>query len=180
MAEFRDVLMGRRSVRKYADRAIPTEAMGEVLEAARWAQSWANTQCWEIVLVRDPEIKAALQASVSPHNPSYQAMVSAPVLLALCGKKQSAGFYKGTAATRLGDWLMYDLGILTENIALAAHNLGLGTVVVGMFDHARAAEVLRVPDTHELVSIMPLGYPAQAVSPPPRRAVSDFTHENTF
>lgn len=180
MIALMDAIKERRSVRKYNDRQVSQDLLEQVLEAGRWAQSWANTQCWEIVVVRDPAIKTALQATVPQGNPSFQAVVATPIVLAVCGKRQSAGFYKGAAATKLGDWLMFDLGVLTQNIALAAHALGLATVVIGMFDHAKAKDILRVPADYELVSLMPLGYPAQAVSPPPRRAVSEFTHENTF
>ncbi|WP_083776511.1 nitroreductase family protein [Desulforapulum autotrophicum] len=62
----------------------------------------------------------------------------------------------------------------------AAHALGLGTVVVGWFDHDKAADILGLPGGYELVSLIPAGYPDQKGSSPKRREIKDFIHENIF
>jgi nitroreductase len=98
----------------------------------------------------------------------------------LCGKLKSSGYYKDEVTTKFGDWFMFDLGIACQNICLAAHALGLGTVVVGLFDHDRAASVLKVPAGYELVVMIPLGYPAKISSAPNRREIGAFTHPNSF
>jgi nitroreductase len=181
MAEFSDVLKQRRSIRRYKDRPVPEQSLAAVLEAVKWSPSWANTQCWEIVVVTDPEVKARLQACLPPKgNPAARAMVDAPVVLAVCGKKNSSGYYINLVTTKFGDWFMFDLGIATQSICLAAWNAGLGTVVVGLFDHDRAAAVLGVPEGYELVVMIPMGYPAKQPSAPKRREVGEFTHRNRF
>ena len=180
MSNFMDVIKGRRSIRHFQDKAIPEEVLNQVLEAARWAQSWANTQCWEIVVIRDQAIKEALQKTSPEGNPSHTALVSAPVVLALCGKLESSGFYKGATATKLGDWFLFDLGIATQNIALEAHALGLGSVVLGLFDQEAAKKILNVPEGCELATLMPLGYPAQEGTTPPRKELETFVHQDTF
>jgi len=181
MTEFMDIVRGRRSVRKYEAREVSAEALNTILEAVRWAPSWANTQCWEIVAVRDQSVKEQLQAALPPKgNPAAGAMVQAPVVLALCGKLKSSGFYKDQVTTKFGDWFMFDLGIACQNICLTAHALGLGTVVVGLFDHDKAGTVLKVPPGYELVAMIPLGFPAKISSAPNRKAISEFTHHNFF
>lgn len=181
MADFMDIVRGRRSVRKYDAREVPAEALDTILEAVRWAPSWANTQCWELVLVRDRSVKEQLQATLPPKgNPASGAMVQAPVVLALCGRLKSSGCYKDQATTKFGDWFMFDLGIACQSICLTAHALGLGTVVVGLFDHDRAKAVLQVPHGYELVVMIPLGFPAKISSAPNRREISEFTHHNAF
>ena len=75
---------------------------------------------------------------------------------------------------------MFDLGIACENLCLAAHSLGLATVMVGLFDQDRAKDILQVPAGYELVVLIPLGYPAGETSTPKRREVAEFTHNNTF
>ena len=107
-------------------------------------------------------------------------MVEAPAILVLCGKQGSSGFYKGQVTTKFGDWFMFDLGLATQSLCLAAWNLGLGTVVVGLFDHNRAAAVLGVPEGYELVAMLPLGYPAKQPAAPKRREISEFTHQERF
>jgi nitroreductase len=181
MAEFMDIVKTRRSIRKYEDRDVPPQALDTILEAVRWAPSWANTQCWEIVVVRDRAVKERLQATLPPKgNPAVGAMGQAPVVLALCGRLKSSGYYKDQVTTKFGDWFMFDLGIACQNICLTAHALGLGTVVVGLFDHDGAGAVLKVPQGYELVAMIPLGFPAKISSAPNRREIAEFTHQNSF
>lgn len=181
MQEFMSIVRGRRSVRKYEPREVPGEALAAVLESVRWAPSWANTQCWEIVVVKDPAVKEQLQATLPPKgNPALGAMVQAPVVLVLCGKLKSSGYYKDQVTTKFGDWFMFDLGIACQNICLTAHALGLGTVVVGLFDHDKARNVVNVPAGYELVAMVPLGYPTKISTAPNRREISEFTHQDRF
>ncbi len=180
MGELMDAIRERRSVRNFTDQDVSDEVLNQVLEAIRWAPSWANTQCWEIVVVRDPETKKKLQETMGKGNPATKSIVAAPVILAVCGKLQSSGYYKGEVTTKFGDWMLFDLGIATQNLCLAAHDLGLGTVITGLFDHDKAKAILGVPEGFELVSLIPLGYPSKVPSPPKRREISEFTHREKF
>ncbi len=180
MAEFREVLQGRRSIRKFEDRPVPPESLQRVLEAVMWSPSWANSQCWEVIRVTDPERRERLQQTMGKGNPATKAIVSAPELLALCGRLKAAGYYKGQVTTKFGDWFMFDLGIACQSLCLAAWDQGLGTVIVGLFDQDRANEVLELPEDYECVVLIPLGYPAQSPKPPKRRPVEEFTHKDKF
>jgi len=180
MADFMDVLKERRSIRSYEDREIPEDVLNQVLDAVKWSPSWANTQCWEIVVVKDPALKERLQGAMPPTNPASKAMVGAPVVIALCGKLKSAGYYKDAATTKFGDWFLFDLGLAAQTLCLAAQDLGLGTVITGLFDQDKAAGVLNVPEGYELVSLIPIGYPAKTGAAPKRKEVPEFTHQDTF
>jgi nitroreductase len=176
-----DVIKERRSIRHYETTPVPDDMLQTVLEAVMWAPSWANTQCWEIIVVRDPAIKAKLQTTLPPKGqPASAAVVQAPVVLAVCAKLKSSGYYKGEVTTKFGDWFMFDLGIASQNLCLAAHHLGLGTVMVGLFDQDKAKAILNVPEGYELVLLIPLGYPAKKSGAPSRRPVSEFTHKDGF
>ncbi|MDL2286406.1 nitroreductase family protein [Desulfococcaceae bacterium OttesenSCG-928-F15] len=180
MSELLNTLKKRRSVRKFQDRPISDEDLEKILEAVQWSPSWANTQCWEIISVKDPVLREKLQQTLSPRNPATKAVITAPELLVLCGIKKSSGFYGGTASTILGDWMLYDLGIATQSIGLVAEDLGLAMVVVGFFDQNRAAEILNVPDNVQVVSMMPMGYPDQSPKAPERKAIASFFHRDTY
>jgi len=180
MSELVQVLKGRRSIRNFQSQEVPEEVLNLILEAVQWSPSWANTQCWEVVVVKNQDTKQKLQETLSQGNPATRAMVEAPAILVLCGKQGSSGFYKGQVTTKFGDWFMFDLGLATQSLCLAAWNLGLGTVVVGLFDHNRAAAVLGVPEGYELVAMLPLGYPAKQPAAPKRREISEFTHLEKF
>ena len=180
MDDLMNIIKTRRSIRAYQENDIPEEILNQVLESIRWSPSWANTQCWEIVLVKDRAQKERLKETLRDTNPAKKAIVQAPVVLALCGKTKISGYYKGQVTTKFDDWLMFDLGIATQSLCLTAQSVGLGTVVVGLFDHYRAKEVLKVGDEYELVALIPIGYPAKDSPAPKRREIKEFTHYDTF
>jgi nitroreductase len=180
MSEFFQVLEQRRSIRKYEDRDVPEELVHRILEAVRWSPSWTNCQCWEIVVVRDAATKEKLQETILPKNPATKAIVAAPVVLAVCGRLGVSGYYDNQPSTKFGDWYLFDLGIATQSLCLAAQDLGLSTVIVGLLDHDRAKAVLNVPDGVELVALIPLGYSAKTPSAPKRREAAEFTHRETY
>lgn len=180
MNQLLENLKARRSVRKFQDKPVSEETLQTLLEAVQWSPSWANTQCWEVIVVRDPALRERLQATLGKGNPATKAVVSAPLLLVLCAKKDSSGFYNGQVTTKYGDWMLYDLGIATQSLCLTAHSLGLGSVVVGLFDHDAAAQVVGLPTGYELVSMLPMGYPDQSPKAPPRKEISQFVHYDRF
>ncbi|MBK5100677.1 MAG: nitroreductase family protein, partial [Desulfobacteraceae bacterium] len=116
----------------------------------------------------------------SEANPAYNAVAQAPVVLVLCAKRESAGYFLGQVTTKYGDWFMFDLGIATQTVCLVAHDSGLGTVITGVFDHDRARGLLGVPDGYEVVTVIPLGYAAKDTTAPKRREVSEYVHYEGF
>jgi nitroreductase len=175
-----EAIKGRRSIRKYRPDPIPESTLQKIMEAVQWSPSWANTQCWEAVLVKDPKIKSELATALTKTNPALSSMTDAPLILVLCGKKGVSGFKKGEAVTVKGDWLMFDTGIAMQTLCLTAYSLGLGTVVVGMFDHKKAEEILGVPQDVEVVAMTPLGYPAAEGSAPKRKEISEFVFSDHY
>jgi nitroreductase len=180
MTDFMKILKERRSIRRYEEKDIPEEMLTQIFEAVQWSPSWANTQCWEVVAVKNLSIKEKLQEALAPKNPATKAVVAAPVVLALCGKLNSSGYYSNQVTTVLGDWYMFDLGIATQSICLTAHSLGLGTVIVGLFDHKKVGEILNVPQGYQVVTLIPVGFPAKESPAPKRRELSEFVHHDGF
>lgn len=175
-----EAIKGRRSIRKYKPDSVPDGILQKIMDAVRWSPSWANTQCWEVVVVKDSKVKSELATALSKTNPALSSMTEAPLVMVLCGKKGVSGFKKGEAATVKGDWLMFDTGIAMQTLCLAAYSLGLGTVVVGMFDHKRAEEILGVPQSVEVMAMTPLGYPATEGSAPKRKEIPEFVFSDHY
>ncbi len=175
-----DVITGRRSIRKFKPDPVPEESLLTVLEAVKWAPSWANTQCWEVIVIHEEKMRSEVATALPKGNPALSSLTQAPVLLVLCGIKGKSGFYGGQPKTAKGDWYMFDLGLAFQNLCLAAHALGLGTVIVGMFDHQRVGEILNVPSNVEVVAMTPLGYPLAPGTVPNRKDLSQFVHRNKY
>ncbi len=166
-----EAIMTRRSIRKYQTTTVSDEDMKTVLEAARWAPSWANTQCVRFIVVRNKETQAKLSALLRGRG--VEAIRDAPLVIVACAELERSGFYHGEAVTNKGDWFMFDVALAMQNLVLAAHALGLGTVHVGWFDDKQAAEILGVPTGFRVVEMTPLGYPDQNPPPPPRKELSE-------
>ncbi len=167
------VMHERRSIRRFRPDPVSKEIIIEILEAARRAPSWANTQASRFVVVEDQRIKEALRDTLSPNNPARKAMVEAPVLICLFAKKFLSGYHQGKPATDKGDWLMFDAGIAMEHLALAAWNFGLGTVHIGFFDAKAVQTILQIPDEFNVVEITPVGYFDEVPKETPRRPLAE-------
>ena len=178
-------IRGRRSIRKYKPDPVSDDALNTVLEAARWAPSWSNTQCWRFVLVCDPATKAKLADAFTPlahgrENPATPAVRSAPVVIVACAELGKSGYYKGEMKTDKGDWFMFDVALAMQNLALAAHAQGLGTVHVGLFEAKKVASILGVPQGIEVVEILPLGHPDEAPAETPRKDLTEIVFSESY
>jgi len=168
-----ETIKTRRSIRQYKPTPINDQDLTTVLEAARWAPSWANTQCARFVVVTDSPTKAKLVEALASGNPATAAMTQAPVVVVACAELKKSGYYKEGPSTDKGDWFMFDVALAMQNITLAAHALGLGTVHVGLFDALKVAKILNVPEGFAVVEMMPLGYPAAEGRTPRRKELSE-------
>jgi nitroreductase len=179
--EVSEAIKTRRSIRQYKATPVDDKTIDQVLEAARWAPSWANTQCWRFIVVRDDNIRGELADTLTPYNPATDAIRKAPVTIVACAELKKSGCYRGEPATDKGDtWYMFDVALAMQNLTLEAHALGLGTVHVGAFDARRAAAILEVPEGFCVVEMTPLGYPDQEGHTPSRKELSEIVFQGRF
>jgi nitroreductase len=176
-----EAIRTRRSVRKYSDQPVEPEKLQAVLEAVQQAPSWSNRQCWNLVVVEDQEVREKISelsfvesffaAYGYKTNPAQKALAQAPIVIVACADPLQSGDLRGE------QYFMADMGIATENLMLAAHDLGLGSVFVGVFDEEQLKTLLDIPPHIRIVGLFPLGYPAgEAKGGPPRKPLSEFVH----
>ena len=63
--EFKDVVYGRRSVRRFKDTLVDDKILKEIVDAALWAPSGVNLQPWYYVVIRTPEKMTRLKEMMS-------------------------------------------------------------------------------------------------------------------
>jgi nitroreductase len=176
-----EAIKTRRSVRKFLNRPVEPEKLQAILEATRMAPSWANMQCWRFVVVQDLQVKVRISelSYVEAYfatrgyktNPSQKALAQAPVVIVACADPAQSGELWGQ------DYYMTDLGIAAENLMLAAHAVGLGTVFVGIFDEEKLRELLGIPANIRIVGLFPLGYPEEGwKAGPPRKPLDEIVY----
>ncbi len=179
--ELKEAVKTRRSIRAYKTDDISDEILKEIFELVKMSPSWANSQCWEFVVVKDEKVKEDLINTMPEKNPARKACFEAPVLIVALGKKGRSGFKKGSPMTNKGDfWYMFDVGVAMQTLSLVAHGMGLGTVILGLFDAEKAGNVLKIPEDTEVVAMTPLGYPAKDSKCPPRKELKDFVYKNEY
>ena len=184
--ELFEAIKNRRSIRHYTTDPIDDDKVNQVLEAGRWAPSWANTQCWRFVVVRDPELKARIGQSLMRvrrgdelfDNPGTKAINDVPVVIVVCAEMNKSGLKPGDPArgdyvTDKGDWFMFDSALAVQNMVLAAHGLGLGTVIIGAFEAPMVEEIIGLPEGYRVVVLLPLGVPAREGKAPPRKELTE-------
>ena len=86
-----------------------------------------------------------------------------------------AGFQKdGSADNELGNgWGCYDLGLQNENLILKATDLGLSTLIMGLREANRLREILNIPETETIVSVIAVGKAAEEPIRPHRKPIEE-------
>ncbi len=173
---------------RYKSDPVDDKKIEKILEAGRWAPSWANTQCWRFVVVRDPKIKAKLADTLMkiklpdkevPNPGAISIINTVPVVIVVCAEMGKSGGNPGPGGgggefiTDKGDWFMFDTALAVQNMVLAAHAQGLGTVIIGTFDAAQAEKALGIPEGYRVVTMFPVGVPDQEGKAPPRKELSE-------
>ena len=170
----KECIVGRRSIRQFSEQPVPHELISGIVETAAFAPSWKNTQVTRYIAV-EGEKKAALAKCTSLYARNGEIMNNAPMVIAVTIITGRSGFERdGSFSTPKGTgWQSFDAGIASEAFCLAAHEQGLGTVIMGLFDEKEASEVLGLPEGTELAALIPIGYPAETPAAPRRKSVED-------
>ena len=151
--KFKEVIVKRRSIRKYKNTLVPKEKILKILEAARIAPSAGHRQPWHFIVVENKETIEKLA--------KREWAAEAPVMI--------VGLADQAASPR---WCINDLGIAFEHIVLAATNLGLGTCWMGQTGREELIKsLLDIPDNFKVVSVIPLGIPDEIPAPKERKSL---------
>lgn len=144
-----DVIRTRRSIRRYTAGLVSEEDINRILEAGRWAPSASNNQPWKFIVLRSPEVRKKLAATLAWGKFLSQAVLGIAVVI------------DETASTHAVE----DGAAATQNMLLESHSLGLGACWIGTYGsphEASAKKVLNVPEDERLLSVIAIGRPAEA------------------
>lgn len=149
--ELKEVLQKRRSVRKYTQEPVSEEQIKQLMHAAMSGPSACNQTPWDFFVVTNTEVLEKLRKAAKYSG------IQAPLAIVVCGNLSRA-LPLGLAAY----WIQ-DCSAATENILLAATDMGLGTVWCGIHPQKKAekrvAEILKLSDKQIPLNIIYVGHP---------------------
>lgn len=167
-----DCIKTRRSVRQFTEEKVSHAVIEEIIEAARFAPSWKNTQIARYLVVEDKALLERIAAEgILGHAGNAAILDGCSALVVETYIEKRSGYERdGSFSTSKGDhWQMFDAGLAAEAFCLAAHEKGVGSVIMGIFDEAKLAELAGVPEGQAVAALIAIGYPALSDIPAPRR-----------
>ena len=170
----KECIKGRRSIRAFSEEAVSHELISEIVETASYAPSWKHTQIVRYIAV-EGELKNKVAECTSAYARNSEIIAAAPMVIVVTIIKGRSGYERdGSFSTHRGEgWQMFDAGASSEAFCLAAYEKGLGTVIMGIFDDDKVAELLEIPEGREVIALIPVGYPAENPTAPRRKPVEE-------
>ena len=195
-----DLILKRRSIRRFKNKAVPDATLEKCADAARLAPSGRNHQFLEFIVINDAEILPAMfdniggSAKLPPDQGGPRPDQTARAYTVILINKALAG--DDPARRRI---LLYDVGMAAENVILEAMEQGLGCCPILMFNEKDIKAFLHIPENdYDIALVIAMGYPDEApvaedvkdstniyvdgsnVRHVPKRALKDVLHKNGF
>jgi nitroreductase len=176
-----EIILKRRSIRKFLDKPVEREKIEACLEAARLAPSADNVQPWRFIVVDDPEVRKRLaEAAFSGVYRLCRFAARAPVVIVILAHPDVVANKLGKAVQGTQYYLL-DIGIAGEHFVLAATELGLGTCWIGWFSKRGVRKLFSIPKKYDVVALIALGYPDPThLGPKKKRSLREIVRYNKF
>jgi nitroreductase len=188
MTKFSDILMDRRTIRKYSSEPVDDKLLNEILIMGCRASTTGNMQVYSIIITRDEQKKKDL----APSHFNQKMITEAPVVLTFCADFNR---FKKWCLLRNADpgydnFLSFmtaaiDALLVAQTVCIAAESKGLGICYLGTttYNSDKIIELLSLPKGVVPVTTVTLGWPAE--NPPqvdrlPLKAVIHYERYNDY
>lgn len=158
----------RRSIREFQAKPIPEEIIDKLITALIWAPSAGNLQSRKFYFIFNQEIKEKLVKATLGQD----FISEAPLVVIGCTDDKITLRY-GERGKNL--YTICDISASIQNMMLLATDFGLGTCWVSAFDEKEVSKILNLSGNLRPIVIVPVGYPAENPSAPPRVSKEEAT-----
>jgi nitroreductase len=173
--EVLDTIKNRRTAVRFEDTKVEEDKVEAILEAGIWAPSWINKQPWNFITVKDAEIKEKLSQIVP--TTFVKGLKEAPMCIVVVVNPEEDPYH-----------YVEDGAAATQNMALAAHSLGLASSWIGVFDvknqknsaESKTKQILDIPKTHRVISILPIGHAKEGPLKKERKPLKQVVYREKF
>ena len=159
-------IMARRSIRQYSQEPVDREVMTKILECGINAPNGQNRQSWEVRVVDNPETMDEIISLMAAGNPAAD-----PGMIKGCFRGCPTMIFIANDPSY--DFSVIDCGLLSQNIMLSGHALGVGSVCLGspvrfLRNAPEAIAKLGFSEGYTPVICIGMGYPDEAPEAKPR------------
>jgi nitroreductase len=184
-----EAIKGRRSCRNFSPDPVDEQTVEKILDAAIWAPSPLNSQPWQFIVITSQEVKDklyeeaercrqwALETSgwkwLGGYKPDF--LKSAPVIVAVVGDPKGTGVDQFQDEGGVG--YQHACAAAVQNMNLAAHALGLGSLWFTFFDKKPMREILGLDADKVPLALVCLGKQAE---PPDKAGRKDLEKKVTY
>lgn len=150
-----DLIRARRTIRRFKQIPVPEDLLEKMVDAARLAPSASNMQPLEYVVVQNKEVVERIfpclkwAAYIAPEGNPVPGQEPVAYIVTVVNT---------AVRTKAFEW---DAGAAIEHMILTALEEGVGSCWLLSIDKAKIREILHIPASHELDSVLALGYPAE-------------------
>ncbi|MGN1392947.1 MAG: nitroreductase family protein [Succinivibrionaceae bacterium] len=158
--ELSEGIKTRRSIRNYTSEVVTIDDINKIVDLAKCAPSWKNTQTTRYYVILDKDLKSHIAENcVAGFSWNSGNINKAPALVVVATVNGKSGYESdGTFSTSKGThWQSFDAGIATQTFCLAAHNYGFGTLIMGIFDEKAVAEAISLPQGLSVSALVAIG-----------------------
>ena len=171
--ELQKCLETRKSIRKYKDTPVARETVEELIKAAILAPSWKNTQTSRYYVAMGDAKKDFSEKCLPTFNRNNTE--DAPVLIVTTVVEGLSGYTQQGDTHLKHGFACFDNGLQVANFCLKATELGLGTLIMGIYKEEVIREFFQIPANEIIVTVPGVGYPDQDPDARPRKSVDEIT-----
>lgn len=170
-----EAIKNRRSVLRFESTAVADAQLEAILEAGRWAPSWINKQPWNFIVIKDQNTKEKLSEAVP--TTFIQGLKEAPLCIAVVVNTVEDPYH-----------YVEDGAAAAQNIALAAHSVGLSSSWIGVYDiqnqkdsaESKVRRILEVPRDIRVIALLPIGQVKFEAPKKDRKPLGQIVHHEKF
>jgi len=173
--EVLEAIKNRRTVLRFENTAVEDDKIEAILEAGRWAPSWINKQPWYFIVIKDPGTKNRLSEAVP--TTFVQGLKEAPICIAVTVNSVEDPYH-----------YIEDGAAAAQNMALAAHSLGLSSSWIGVHDlrnqrnsaESRVRQILEVPKETRVIALLTIGHVKGELPKKDRKTLRQIVYKEKF
>ena len=178
-------ILTRRTIRKYADRAVSDELLNRLMTEAARTQTMGNLQLYSVIVTRSDKMKAKL----SPAHFNQPMVKEAPVVLTICADFNRTSFWAKCRKAEPGydNFLSFinattDALLYTQTLCNLMDEEGLGYCYLGttVYQPQQIIDILQLPQLVMPVATLTVGWPAEEPPLSDRLPLESFVHQETY